>query len=537
MTNFIIDFTNESSESEITSYLTENNCELIKVFNNFLKVYLVKSETVPPKTSIVEFIVNDDEIEISPLGDIIPVNQYFLKNNPNLPSISISTTDEKDWWKNYVVVRPEFEKETYEISRKGNRVNVYIMDSGIEATHPEFSNSTVVNLFSITDEYADTNGHGTAIASVISGKTCGLTDATLKIVKIFDKNKATRQSDVITALDAILGDFLVNSEQMAVLNCSWHIDKNEYIENKIRNLIMQGIAVVVAAGNSGVPIENVTPASMPEVLTIGSYSPDFKPSDFSNYSNPSTISNTANSVNSGQLDGWAPGEQIWVAALGGGYAYCSGTSISAAVNSCVLAYNISDMLLTENDSCKSIFPNLSILTMSIWSLSRENLLDLEDPKYIDSKNHITTLLNNLNQGDNLLNYYELKIKVGERRTVKLFEPRDTKHIELVSPLPDGFAMAPSGHIIANPTPITENYQIVSVQLKVTDLNDLTRTVEVIFGIINSNFDETQLPPDNPILKMTLDDYCSGGSGCYNCDPPLFCIATSKFDCFCLNGNM
>lgn len=531
---YIIDFTDNSSENEITSYLTENNCEIIQVFNNFLKVYLVKSETVPPKTSIVEFITNDDEIVISPLGEIIPVNQYFLKNNPNYPSISISTTDEKDWWKNYVIVKPEFEKETYEISRKGNRVNVYIMDSGIEATHPEFSNSSIVNLFSITDEYADTNGHGTAIASVISGKTCGLTNATLKIVKIFDKNKTTRQSDILSALDAILGDFLVNSEQMAVLNCSWHIDKNEYIENKIRNLIMQGIAVVVAAGNSGVPIANVTPASMPEVLTIGSYGLDFNPSNFSNYSNPSIISNTANSVNSGQLDGWAPGEQIWVAALDGGYAYCSGTSISAAVNSCVLAYNISDMLLSENDSCKVIFPNLSILTMSIWTLSRENLLELSDSKYIDSKNRITTLLNNLNYGDNLLDYYELKIKVGERKTLKLFEPRDTKHIEIIGTLPDGFSIVSSGHIIANPISITENYQIFDFQLRVTDLNDSTKTVNVIFGIINSNFDESQLPLHNPILKMTLDYSCTSPD-CIFCDYPLTCVLFSKFDCTCLTG--
>jgi subtilisin family serine protease len=185
---YIIDFSSVATGDEITAYLVENSCTVIKVYNNFLKVYLVNSETTPPVTSIVESVVNDDDTTIVPLGEFVPVNQYCNIFNPNYPSINISTTDEKDWWKNYVLSEPDFDNQIVTLSRKGNGVSVYIMDSGIHATHPEFLDSTIINLFSITDNFLDTSGHGTAIASVISGRSCGLTNATLKIVKIFDKN-------------------------------------------------------------------------------------------------------------------------------------------------------------------------------------------------------------------------------------------------------------------------------------------------------------------------------------------------------------
>jgi subtilisin family serine protease len=515
---YIIDFYSVATDNEITAYLVENSCTVIKVYNNFLKVYLVNSETTPPVTSIVESVVNDDNTTIVPLGEFVPVNQYYNIANPNYPSINISTTDEKDWWKNYVLSEPDFDNQTVTLSRKGNGVSVYIMDSGIHAIHPEFLDSTIVNLFSITDNFLDTSGHGTAIASVISGKSCGLTSATLKIVKIFDKNQPTRQSDMLNALDSVLGDFSINNQQAAVLNCSWHIDKNQYIENKIRTLINQGIFVVAAAGNSGVPIENVTPASMPEVITMGSYGPNFEPSDFSNYSEPSVISNTANEVNSGRLDGWAPGEKIWVALLNEGYGYSAGTSISTGIHSGVLAYNLADRLFSDH-TLPDFTQNASVSLLSGISLRRKGLMDLSDPKYAGSANCVSTLVNRTVLDANELDHYEMSVKIGVLKGLtQIYNPTTTKTVEIIEPLPDGFYFIPSGNINGIANSVVGNYQIFNSLIRITNINDETRDVTVVIAILSDDFDKTQISADDPILQINLDDF--------NCSTDAFCPGIS-----------
>jgi len=127
---------------------------------------------------------------------------------------------------------------------------------------------------------------------------------------------------------------------------SWSIDRNEFVEDKIRSLIKIGLLPVVAAGNSGIPIENVTPAAMAEVATIGSIGPNLTPSDFSDYTGPADISFTAGQTNYAPgLDYWAPGEYILVANASGGFTYIAGTSAAAAVVSATLVCQFSRIAL------------------------------------------------------------------------------------------------------------------------------------------------------------------------------------------------
>jgi subtilisin family serine protease len=506
---YILDFKDDTDKISIDQYLNEYNCEILKVYDNFLKVYLIESDTIPPMTDIIESIINDDEIEISPLGEIVPFNKYFLTSNPNLPSITFSVNDDENWWKVYSIqdwsTVYDNKSKTNSISRKGNGVNVYIMDSGIKNSHPDLSNSEIINLFSFTDSYEDVNGHGTAIASIISGESCGLTNATLKIVKIFDRNHITKQSDVIYALDTILSDFLINPKKAAILNCSWQIAKNSYIESKIRFLINQGIKIIAAAGNSGMPIENVTPASMSEVFVIGSYNKALEPSDFSNYSNESIIENNKEAVNTGQLDGWAPGEQIRVATLEGEYGYANGTSMSAAIATCILAYNISDILY-DDYTLPEFYqkPREDDSAIKLWFLSRPQILDLTNPKYFESENYIVTLATS--SSSHLvqeLDYYAARIKSGVlSRVVTIFNSITTKKVEIVDPLPNGFYLDLSGTIAGSyELSNGEVRKIFESLIQITDIFDEIRNVKIQIGIIASNFDEAQIQPDDPILSI------------------------------------
>jgi hypothetical protein len=517
--NYLIDFKSSAADSEIDAYFLQYNCQRLKTYSNYEKVFLVSCDSTPTVTDIVEYVVNDGETTITPLGEIIPIYQYFGIPDPSNPTIVVSTSDEKDWWKNYTLYKPEFDAPTIDVNRKGSSTNVYIMDSGIEIDHPDLLSADKELLFSVTGDFVDNSGHGTAIASIISGLTCGLSSACIKVVKIFNPGYQTRQSELVAALDAILTHYQACENKAGVINCSWTISKNLYIEQKMRELIRQGMYIICSAGNNGHAIGNVTPASMEESITIGSYSKDLVPSDFSNYSNPSVIANTDGSVNTGQLDGWGPGEQIWVATLGGGYGYASGTSMAAAVTSCAFAYNVSNYI-TEDSAQIHLWKYVDKQIVSARCLARPGLLYLStDEKYLDSINRMATIENDVDPSKpqfNMRPYYEFAVTEGSNfGPIGLFDVRKIKNVELITPLPDGFFITRFGAIGCKEVIVVSNeFDIHNIKINVTDLNDVVTEVNVKLALVNKNYDKKQITSiDDPTLNIKLGNVYQCGISC------------------------
>jgi len=521
---YLVDFKNTATSEQIQQYLSENNCSVVQVWNNFEKVYLIESENIPPSVEIIENILSDDSVIIEPLslGNIDINTSHFCLNDPNLPPIVINTQDQKDWWKNYTLKSPEFENPTKEISRKGFKVPVYIMDSGIKADHPEFSESVIQNIYSVTPgDFNDTNGHGTAIASIIAGKTCGLTSSIIKVVKIFSAGHNTLQSELLNALDAIISD--VPELTFAVVNCSWIIDRNPWIEQKMLSAINRGIYFVTAAGNNGGTIENVTPAAMPEVLTVGSYGPDLVPSNFSNFTDESHISYTASNVNGGELDGWAPGENIYSATLNGGYGFASGTSMSAAITTAVLAYNLHD--LTYSDGTRLVGYENSVVNSVIaennlsWlCLYRADLLDLSDQKYINSRNRLASLQDAAEVDHTSNRGFPERlwgIQAGETMFgPRLFYSNEVKQAELLEPLPNNFYINPNGSMVGKPTLDQapgdgDLYRFHFTKIRVTYTDDTTEEITVKIYIVSPSFTPDELPADHELtITLTRAGSCS-----------------------------
>lgn len=396
--DYILDFKNHASQEQINQFLTDNNFTVIKTYNHFENIFLVSGDNPPPASDILEKVTQDSNNPIS-----------LLDTNVDIVTLASEVTDinlnnEQNWWKIALLEKVDFDQETNQVKKYGSRATVYLLDSGVNTNHAEFANNKVVNLFSFNNDFTDTKGHGTALASVISGVTCGLTIATVKSVKIFDVNTATKQSDLLSAFDTVAVDFLQNGEKFSIVNLSWVIPKNEYIEDKINYLISLGLTVICSAGNSGQTIQTVTPASMSNVIKVGSFNQNFEPCNFSNYVGGSEISVTAGTTNytdtGGQLFGWAPGEMIYAATKNGGFGYVAGTSVSAAIASAVLAHN-GDLKLTNDGSVGSVIktttffntPNKVYLIPGLTFKSifiRKNVLQLPGT-YASSPNNIATL--------------------------------------------------------------------------------------------------------------------------------------------------
>jgi Subtilase family/Hint module len=539
---YLIDFKNTALDSDIQSYLQTNNCNVLKEWDNFDKVFLVESASVPAVDDIIERISEESNVVISPL-DIITVDPYYATHSNPALNLTVTVNDTKDWWKNYSYVSTEFTNETLTINRLGQNINVYVMDSGLESNHAEFVDSKITNVYSVTGEFGDKNGHGTAIASVIVGKTCGITDANLKVVKIFDPTRSTLEHELLDALDAIINDHEDNT--FSVLNCSWVIPKNEWVEHKLRILEDEGIFVLAAAGNNGTSIEDVTPASMIDVITVGAYNQSLEPCDFSNYTGSSEISVTGDNVNHGELDGWAPGEQIWAACLNGNYGYVAGTSIATGIASAILASNLTWAVDDEGKRMKTQ-QTYKISTAVVNShrilFSKDNLLEFKDPKYNASKNAIASLGDKQVKGTMQVppDEFYVSIRAGQRKgLIRLYNNLITQSIEFIDPLPENFEILQDGRLYGAPTLAqgptgNDPYKIYNSKFRRTMNDGIVEEVSIEIYILGENFDPASLPSDDPV-QITLLGICSGfPSVCSVAPSPVICSDNCSLGGVCCN---
>jgi serine protease AprX len=160
---------------------------------------------------------------------------------------------------------------------------IAIVDSGIDATRPEFAGriAASVNLSSLPgNSPGDGRGHGTFVAGIAAGDLQGKTGAApgAKIVSldVMDDHGMAKTSDVIAAADWILANKAKYGIRVA--NFSLHSSvANSFmydpLDKAVERLWFNNVVVVVASGNygkpdgpSGVPF---APGNDPFVITVG----------------------------------------------------------------------------------------------------------------------------------------------------------------------------------------------------------------------------------------------------------------------------
>jgi len=509
---FLIDFTDSASQQEIDSWMSQNNVAAYSSMNALNGVYIVECAVAPTATEIVETIVEDQNVSAQLLNtvEIIPAS---------IGEVS-SFSHDADWWKTASAYEIDFNADNSSFVKRGAKTSVYIVDSGINAAHSEFEGVNIQNVFSFNGDFEDTNGHGTSIASVVAGKSLGISNSIIKVVKVFDSSKSTMTSDLVQAFDAILADILASAGSVPIVNISWSITKNEYIESKIQELINAGAFVVVSAGNNGTPIQNVTPASMSDVLTVGAYDENFEPADFSNYT--SATSNTAGETNYGALDGWAPGTNITAALIDGNVGSVSGTSIAAGIMTACLAYN-SDILYSNVGYTASI---KSLLEM--YGMLKKNMLVLSE-KYAASVNQVATFVTKATETmvSGSIKVNRVVYENTDTHGMLVVSPYTTK-VELDGELPEGLYLSNGwivGRLVGSAHAET---QVLEYVVTVTHDTGGVNTFPMTLYIAQAGTQPGSYPVDiwpNIRYDSLCGQYCSGpcDGQCFGCD---------KNDCFC-----
>ena len=180
---------------------------------------------------------------------------------------------------------------TYTYSNTGAGVKAYIIDTGIRLTHNEFGGRAITGFDAITSggTASDCNGHGTHVSGTVGGSTYGVAKSvTLVAVRVLDCGGSGSWSQVIAGIDWVTGNHAAG--QPAVANMSLGGSGNSSVDAAVSNMIADGVATAVAAGNGNQGGRQqdacrYSPARVSAAMTIGATDSTDRKATWSNYGN------------------------------------------------------------------------------------------------------------------------------------------------------------------------------------------------------------------------------------------------------------
>lgn len=202
-------------------------------------------------------------------------------------------------------------------------IDVYVIDSGVD--HPDVDVVESVRFFS-DDLDPGSPTHGNHVAATIaatddaSGMVGVAPGARVHSLDVFDGSGSAPMSRLIAAVAHVTAAKKADPARPIVVNMSVGAYTGSTglnaLDEAIQASVAAGVVYVVSAGNQRVDAARVSPARVPEALTVAAYDANHTFAiDFSNY---------------GPLvDILAPGVRVVSAADGGRYARLDGTSMAA----------------------------------------------------------------------------------------------------------------------------------------------------------------------------------------------------------------
>ena len=157
---------------------------------------------------------------------------------------------------------------TYNYNQTGQGVNAYIIDTGIRATHQQFTGRVGNGADFVGDGNGtnDCNGHGTHVAGTTGGTTYGVAkQVTLHAVRVLDCSGSGSTSGVIAGVDWVTS----NHVGASVANMSLGGSVSSSLDSAVSNSISSGVSYAIAAGNSNTDACTTSPARVATANTVG----------------------------------------------------------------------------------------------------------------------------------------------------------------------------------------------------------------------------------------------------------------------------
>jgi subtilisin family serine protease len=200
----------------------------------------------------------------------------------------------------------------YTTKATGRGVSVYVLDTGVDITHPDFGGRATQPANFVDSTTGDCDGHGTVVAGIAASTAHGVAkEASVVSVKVLDCSGAGSLSNLLAGIDWVASHH--SGPSVAVM--SWSYGPSDALTAAVGKLVADGVFVATSAGNTGTNDCSAVPRSVPGVLAAAN----------------STIDDErAPSSSTGPCVGlYAPGTRIVAPVPGGDYASYSGTSMAA----------------------------------------------------------------------------------------------------------------------------------------------------------------------------------------------------------------
>jgi subtilisin family serine protease len=248
------------------------------------------------------------------------------------------------------VPNPYVGQYTYNLTGAG--VHVYVLDTGIRATHTEFTGRIGDGInYCTTDgnglqchmgspyfcSYSnDCENHGTIVGGIIAGTIYGIAKAAvLHSVRVIDSFGNGTSATIINGVNWVATHH--TSPAVANISIDGPIGGDSGVDDAIQGLHNYGVTVIVAAGNGGADACNYSPPRAPAAITVGGTTSSDGRHFTSNYGSC--------------LDIFAPGEDVLSASSTGdsatnallGAQFKDGTSFAAPHVSGVVALYLSQV--------------------------------------------------------------------------------------------------------------------------------------------------------------------------------------------------
>ncbi len=204
--------------------------------------------------------------------------------------------------------------DIFEPGSTGAGVHAYVIDTGLDSTHSEFTGRIGEGFSATGDGTGDDNGHGTHVAGSLGGTEYGIAkQTTIHPVRVL-KNGSGSDSTVIAGVDWVTQHTAENGWR-SVANMSLGGSVSPALDLAVCRSIAAGVTYAIAAGNENSDACESSPARVVQAITAGASNRSDARASFSNRGSC--------------VDVFAPGRDITSAKNGGGATTLSGTSMAS----------------------------------------------------------------------------------------------------------------------------------------------------------------------------------------------------------------
>uniref|UniRef100_A0A1A8FS33 Proprotein convertase subtilisin/kexin type 9 n=3 Tax=Nothobranchius korthausae TaxID=1143690 RepID=A0A1A8FS33_9TELE len=275
---------------------------------------------------------------------------------------------------------------TYSPPNDGGMAEVFLMDGSVQSSHREVEGRVQITDFNnipeedgvrVHRQASQCDGHGTHLAGVVTGLDSGVArGAGVNLVRVLNCQGKGTVSGALAGMEFIRATLLTRPVDAVVVLLPFVGGFSRSLNAACRDMVAHGAVAIAAAGNHRDDACLYSPASEPEVITVGAVN-----------SADQLMSQGAGGTNVGRcVDLFAPGDDIVSASSDCSTCFTSrsGTSQAAAH-----AAGVAAVILSSNQDASPVQVLQMMLHHSISNTI--NFLPLSDTQRLSSPNVVAAL--------------------------------------------------------------------------------------------------------------------------------------------------